>query len=280
MAASVGAPTSSIQLSCATGRSVPPGGGEVPDPLTLDGIDRGLVHALHVDGRASFARIAAVLGTSTQTVARRYARLRARGGLRVVGLPDPARAGRQQWIVRLTAAPGAAQAVGRALARRPDTAWVRLTSGGTEIVAIVHTDPRAPGDPHSLLLHDLPRTAAVTAVSAHCLLHLYRGGPTGWPARAAALTQEQQARLRPAPHPVDLRPDPVDDRLLAALQHDGRAPWTELAAATGLSPATARRRVGALRASGALWCWWRPPPGAPTCWPTCSPPRRRRCTPT
>jgi DNA-binding Lrp family transcriptional regulator len=226
----------------------------VSDPLTLDDLDRGLVHALHLDGRASFARIADVLGTSTQTVARRYARLRTAAGLRVIGLPDPPRAGRQQWIVRLTAAPGAAQAVGRALARRSDTAWVRLTSGGTEIVAIVHTDPRAAGDPHSLLLHDLPRTAAVTAVSAHCLLHLYLGGPTAWAARAAALTADQQARLRPPPEPpADPRPDPADGRLLAALHRDGRAPWTELAAATGLSAATVRRRVAALRASGTLF---------------------------
>jgi DNA-binding Lrp family transcriptional regulator len=224
------------------------------EPLILDGIDRGLVHALHLDGRASFARIAAVLGTSTQTVARRYARLRTAGGLRVVGLPDPARVGRQRWIVRLTAAPGSALAVARALARRPDTAWVRLTSGGTEIVAVVHTDPDAPGDPHALLLHDVPRTAAVTAVSAHLLLHLHLGGPTGWGARAAALDPDQQARLRPAPAAAgDPAPDPADGRLLAALLHDGRTPWTELAAAAGVSAATARRRVAALRASGVLF---------------------------
>jgi DNA-binding Lrp family transcriptional regulator len=224
------------------------------EPLTLDEIDRGLVHALHVDGRASFARIAAVLGTSTQTVARRYARLRTGGRLRVVGLPDPARVGRQQWVVRLTAVPGAALAVARALARRPDTAWVRLTSGGTEIVAIVHTDPHTPGDPHALLLHDLPRTAAVTAVSAHLLLHAYLGGPTAWAARAAALTDEQQARLRPAAEPVDdPTPDPADRRLMAALLRDGRTPWTELAAAAGVSAATARRRVAVLRASGVLF---------------------------
>ncbi|WP_157420505.1 Lrp/AsnC family transcriptional regulator, partial [Actinomadura kijaniata] len=43
----------------------------------LDEIDRGLVHALHLDGRASFGRIAEVLGVSTQTVTRRYRRLRA-----------------------------------------------------------------------------------------------------------------------------------------------------------------------------------------------------------
>src|ERR1044072_7689185 len=34
----------------------------------LDDIDRGLIHALHIDARASFSRIGEVLGVSTQTV--------------------------------------------------------------------------------------------------------------------------------------------------------------------------------------------------------------------
>ncbi|MGA8112058.1 MAG: Lrp/AsnC family transcriptional regulator, partial [Actinocatenispora sp.] len=177
----------------------------------LDDIDRAIVHALHVDGRAPLSRIGDVLGVSAQTVARRYRRLRAEAGLRVVGLPDAHRAGRTQWIVRLTAAPAAAGELARALARRPDTSWVRLTSGGTEIVTIV-TAPRAdPGSP-ALLLHDIPRTGGVTAVTAHCLLHTYLGGPTAWPGRAEALTGEQADRLRfgPARQAGD-RAEPEDD---------------------------------------------------------------------
>jgi len=50
-----------------------------------------------------------VLGTSVQTVTRRYARLRAEAGLRVVALLDPAATGQKQWLVRLTAATGTAQ---------------------------------------------------------------------------------------------------------------------------------------------------------------------------
>lgn len=72
----------------------------------LDDLDRGLIHALHIDGRVPFSRIASVLGVSAQTVARRYRRLCAESGLRVVGLTDPHRAGRTQWLVRLTVTPG------------------------------------------------------------------------------------------------------------------------------------------------------------------------------
>jgi DNA-binding Lrp family transcriptional regulator len=83
-------------------------------------IDRAVIHALHIDGRAPFTKIAAVLETSTQTVVRRVGKLRATAGLRVVALPDPSSARRQQWIVRLAAAASTARDIGRALARRDD----------------------------------------------------------------------------------------------------------------------------------------------------------------
>ncbi|MEU6424709.1 Lrp/AsnC family transcriptional regulator [Microbispora sp. NPDC046973] len=222
----------------------------------LDELDRGLVHALHVDGRAPFSRIAEVLGVSTQTVTRRYRRLRAEAGLRVVGLPEQDRTGQAQWMVRLTTTPAASQALGYALARRPDTSWVKLASGGTEIFAIVHTadDGRLS---RSLLLHDIPRTSGITAVSAHLLLHTYLGGPTAWRGRLRTLSDEQrQALARPAPAPG--RRDRVsltdgDRALIDALRHDGRAGYAELAAATGWSAATAARRLAELRAGGAVF---------------------------
>ena len=46
---------------------------------SFDPLDRQLVHALQLDPRAPFSRVAAVLGVSDQTVARRYSRLRTDG---------------------------------------------------------------------------------------------------------------------------------------------------------------------------------------------------------
>ncbi|MQS14946.1 AsnC family transcriptional regulator [Streptomyces kaniharaensis] len=220
----------------------------------LDELDRALVHALRIDGRAPFGRVAAVLGVSPQTVARRYRRLRAEAGLRIVGLADPHRTGRTRWLLRLSAGPHAAQSLAQALVRRGDTAWVKLTSGGTEITAIVET---APGDDgHSLLLRDIPRAATVTAVSAHCLLHTYRGGPTVWPGSAEALDEDQQARLRPM-FERPARPmaglDDSDRALICALHHDGRTALGDLAAATGRTPATVARRLAELRADGTVF---------------------------
>ncbi|MFC4913786.1 Lrp/AsnC family transcriptional regulator [Actinomadura gamaensis] len=216
----------------------------------LDKVDRAVLHALRIDGRAPFARVASVLGVSTQTVARRYRRMRADSGLRVVGLADPDRTGRARWLVRITTVPRAAPELARALARRTDTTWVKLASGGTEIVVVVDS-----GDDHALLLQDIPRTPAITAVSAHCLLHTYRGGPTGWPGHADVLTEDQRARLVPDLTGASGRGALTEDDagLLTALHRDGRATLAELAAATGWSPATVARRLTDLRASGALF---------------------------
>jgi DNA-binding Lrp family transcriptional regulator len=227
------------------------------DMTVLDRVDRGLIHALQLDGRVPFTTVAAVLGTSVQTVTRRYARLRAEAGLRVVALVDPAATGRQQWLVRLTATTGTAQQIARALARRDDTSWVRLASGGTQILAIVTTTPDQP-DTHALLLHDVPRTASITAVSAHYLLHTYLGGPSAWPGRTSSLTPGQQARIaapaRPGPMP---RTPPAltgsDRQIVTALAGDGRASYADLAAAAGTSAATVARRLDDLRAQGVVF---------------------------
>lgn len=223
----------------------------------LDAVDLGLVHALQIDARAPFSRIASVLGVSTQTVTRRYRRLRAEASLRVAGLADPHRTAGEQWLVRLTASPHTAQDLAHALARRADTSWVKLCSGGTEIFGIVHA-PAADG--RALLLHDIPRAASITAVSAHYLLHSYVGGPTAWSGRTAVLSEEQQRELAPdedresatsAASAASLSES--DSALLAALGEDGRASHTDLASATGWSPATVARRLTELRASGAIF---------------------------
>ncbi|ADJ49832.1 Lrp/AsnC family transcriptional regulator [Amycolatopsis mediterranei S699] len=217
---------------------------------TLDAVDRALIHALHIDGRAPFTKIGDVLGVSTQTVARRYRRLRAEAALRVVGLPDPQRAGQAEWMVRLTATPHTAQDLAQALARRADTAWIKLMSGGTEICVNVHT-PAA--SDHALLLRDIPRTASITAVSAHQLLHRYFGGPTAWLGRANALDAAQIAALTPV-HAGPGKPLTADDdALMAALQRDGRAGLAELATATGWSAATVARRLADLQAGGTVF---------------------------
>jgi DNA-binding Lrp family transcriptional regulator len=222
----------------------------------LDPLDQQVAQALQLDGRAPFRRIGEVLGVSDQTVARRHARLREAVGLRVLGLTDPLRMGLTAWFVRVRCAPDAALQVGEALARRTDTRWVSLLSGGTEIGCMTYVSDPAQ-DPHALLLQKLPRTPRVVRVTAHALLHVFFGGDLSPYGRTGPLTPGQVAALRPPPPaPVGTEPvalDEGDRRMLEVLVRDGRTPAAELAAATGWSPTTVRRRMAELRASGVLY---------------------------
>jgi DNA-binding Lrp family transcriptional regulator len=226
----------------------------------LDQLDRQIIHALIIDGRAPFSRIATVVGVSEQTVGRRYRRLHAAAAVRVVGVPDTHRVGESKWIVRLQCVPDAAAAVAAALARRPDTSWVQLTSGGTEICCMVQ--PLERGSGHDLLLRQLPASRRIVSVSAHSLLHMFRGGSSHWPGATEALSAEQAAALAPPPGDGPAGPSgpaeppglgPEDRVLIAELSRDGRASYAELAQATHWHESTVRRRVEELRAAGVLY---------------------------
>lgn len=221
---------------------------------TFDELDLRVLDALEVNGRASFSRIGAVLGVSDQTVARRYRRLRAEGGLRVVGVRDPAALGQDHWTLRLRCVPDSALAIADALAKRPDTNWIGLAAGGTEVV--FGTRPRSPGDRDDLLLGKLPRTPRVLEIHAHQILHRFYGGPSGWLRKFGVLGDDQVAALRPESGPRPAGPariDPEDEPLLDVLERDGRAGYPELQRATGRSESAVKRRLAALLASGAVY---------------------------
>ncbi|WP_324606139.1 Lrp/AsnC family transcriptional regulator [Streptomyces griseus] len=172
----------------------------------------------------------------------------------MLGITDESRLGRSTWLLRLRCTPDAAEQMAGALARRPDTAYVSVISGGTEVMCAMKPRTRQARD--ELLLNRLQRTPRVTSVSAHCLLHHFYGGPLGWLSKINALSPEEQTTLsppaiEPATAPVVL--DDADEALLAVLSRDGRAPLTELQASTNLPEPAFRRRLDRLRSTGVLY---------------------------
>jgi len=219
------------------------------DTLTVDDLDRQLAQCLGVDGRASFAAIAGILGVSDQTIARRYRRLRSAGALRVVGLRS-AKEGGASWFLRMRCVPGSGEAIATALAQRNDTAWVQLLSGDTEVLCALRDDPREGSD---ALLARLPRSNRIVAVTAYSRLRMFAAGGGAMDFLEVIPASRVAPLLRPAAVGGHVELGDLDDALFGALAVDGRAPYADLAAATGWSETTVRRRVDQLRDAGALY---------------------------
>ncbi len=229
----------------------------------LDEVDRQIVHFLTIEPRASFRTLAEVTGISDQTAARRYRRLSESAGLRVLGVAAGSTVGWVDWFVRLQITPGSADSVAEALARRPDTRWVNLASGGTEIVCVV--EARTPEQRDALFLRGLPGSRRVVQISAHSMLHNFT--PHAWLGIRRALSADQIARHAEltgrADHARPAAEDPLavagdasltaeDEPLLAELARDGRASHAALAAALHWHESTVRRRMDELRRAGLL----------------------------
>ncbi|MFH0520961.1 Lrp/AsnC family transcriptional regulator [Streptomyces sp. M41] len=161
------------------------------------------------------------------------------------------RLGLTRWLLRLHCTPDAAGSIAEALARRSDTYWVTLASGGTEVYCAFNV--RTSDQRDALLLQKLPRTPQVLSVSAHCMLRIFVGATSTWhatrfrPEGAAPVAVDSGA---PTAEPLSL--DPTDRTLFTELARDGRASLPELAAAAGRSPSTIQRHLDRLRGEGAL----------------------------
>ncbi|WP_424637671.1 Lrp/AsnC family transcriptional regulator [Embleya sp. AB8] len=226
------------------------------ESIEFDTIDRAIVHALDLDGRASFARIAEVLGVSDATVVRRYHRMRTSGAMRVVAINDTRRTGQTSWVLRVACVPDVVEAVAQGLGRRADVSWLHLLPAGTELICV--TRPQGPEQHGDELLRQLGRAAGVTGLEVHCVLRSVVGGPASWQPLNRGLTADQvEAMNRTAPPVSWDAPPPAwadgDQVLFAELARDGRASYAELARACGSSESAVRRRVELLRGAGVLF---------------------------
>jgi DNA-binding Lrp family transcriptional regulator len=226
------------------------------ESTTIDVLDRRIIQSLYVDPRAPFSRLAEVLGSSEQTISRRYRRLFDGRILRVVGQLDSQRLGQSDWAVRIRCAPGSAPTVAAKLAQHPDTSWVQLASGGTEIFSMIHS--RHGEQRTSLLLSQLSVGRQVVDLEAFCLLHLFATGLSVPPgpsdlSRGEIAQLVSPARDRPSIDRPKITLQNADWPLVQALADDGRASYRQLAARTNWHESTVRRRVEELIASGVLF---------------------------
>jgi DNA-binding Lrp family transcriptional regulator len=220
-----------------------------------DSLDRRIISALQIDGRASWHRIAAALGEAERTVVRRGTRLLDSGLVRIGAMALHGRS----TVVGVRCAPGQARMVASALARRSDCVFTHVLTGSPDCVAelLCPRDRLA-----SLVMDELPGLPGMLETFTLPVLRHIRT-IREW--HSGLLTEDEIAALAgpseaPAPSSADddvMPPADVahelsrsDRLLLNALAEDGRCTYEELGRVAGVSEATARRRLGALRREG------------------------------
>lgn len=215
----------------------------------LDEVDRQIVVALQMDGRASWTDIAEVCGASVNTVARRAQMLFQEGVVRVAVVPGLNHAGPSNlFILRIRCEPGSQEGVAAELATWDDIRLVSLVTGTCDIIAELNVlkedslSQRLVGDVHSI--------PGVRDCETDLLLHTYKVAHD-WSRQL--LTGEAYVYGGIDPHECDPSHFNENDRaILAELRKDGRASFSGVAASVGVNESTVRRRFEALRERGCL----------------------------
>jgi len=105
--------------------------------VPIDTIDRAIIRQLQIDGRASYADLAAEVGLSAPAVRQRMQRLMETGLLQVVAVTDPLKLGLSVMAMVGIEVDGDIRAVADAVGAIDKVIYVVLTSGSFDLFAEV-----------------------------------------------------------------------------------------------------------------------------------------------
>ncbi|MFJ8818903.1 Lrp/AsnC family transcriptional regulator [Amycolatopsis thermoflava] len=217
----------------------------------LDERDLELLHGMQIAPRVTWADAARILGTTPATVAARWARLREAGVAWVTAHPGGDYRRVVLALVEVDCLPGARDEVVRAVCADPRAVTVEESTRGRDLLLTVITPDLA--GLTTFVLDDLPRMPGLQRQRTHVVSATHRDG-SSW--RLDALNRSQELAFEAAARatrPVPgVTPPPNAGPLISALAHDGRRTAAELASLTGRNPATVRRQLARLLASGLL----------------------------
>ncbi|MCF2587363.1 Lrp/AsnC family transcriptional regulator [Brevibacterium sp. UCMA 11752] len=126
-----------------------------------------ILEALHIDGRASWQKIAEAIGENERTVARRGNALISEGIVKIVAFNVPAHG----FVVAINSGPGQARMTSMALGKLDSTMWVHLTTGTSDVIGAV----AVPGtEQEEFLLDEIPAIPGASQWQAFPVLRYLR----------------------------------------------------------------------------------------------------------
>ena len=220
-------------------------------PEQFDDLDRRIIAALQIDGRANWTEIAERSGASLATVTRRGQHLLTSGAVRVgVSSNINSPGATDLFVLRIGCRAGTQMHVARALADRTDLRFLSLVTGGSDLFAELVCS-RAESL-HVRLINEIQAIDGVESCQSDLILHAYKITQT-W---AQGLIPDDGDPAGPPPEPHVCDPSHLDDtdrQVLALLHEDGRASFRSVAEGLGVNESTVRRRFEAMRDRGCAW---------------------------
>lgn len=224
-----------------------------------DEVDRAVLRALAIDGRASWSAIAEAAGCSTSTAQRRVTRLVEDGTVRIIAASDVLAAGfGVSAKVRFRSGAGRADALADALATRPEVRFVATLTGSADVSAEIVL-PRMADltgflgtvtvDGRPVETEALPVVRTFTAPFAVFPGEAVTRSPRGSDTANAPAPDPSDGVGVP---PVHADATDVERAVLGGLVQDGRRSLADLARRIGRSEATTRRVLEDLLRSGRM----------------------------
>lgn len=218
----------------------------------LTDLDRKLIAELQTDGRTAYSALAGTLGASEATVQRRTMQLIDQGYFKIIATVDPLRTGQgHAVIVALGCDPSAIHEVADAVAAIPQMRFVAIVTGTHDIVCELVTFDRQ--STTEVLIGALGVIPGIRAVNTSWVLENYKT-KFRWDAFPAGANGAASAGVGGSCSNGNngFALDNLDEQIVRLLKENGRASYAQLAARTGATISTVRRRTLRLLRSGYL----------------------------
>lgn len=247
---SAGVPASRLSSEVTTSVVAGTGGRDIED---LDDLDKKIIVALQIDGRASWRAIAETVGAAVSTVARRGQQLLAEGTVRVGVMPTLGSAGHvESFLIRVNCSPGTQMDVAEELVRSPYVRFVTLVTGRFDLYAeVVITGGSAQ---QTRVLTSLQSIPGVERWRSDLLTHNYKVS-FDWGRQLFDPADLPRGPHSHMPPPNSCEPSHLDEsdwRIIGELSVDGRASFPSVATKLGMNESSVRRRYDRLKANGCI----------------------------
>lgn len=213
--------------------------------------DLELISMLQLAPRISWKDAAEVLETNPVSLATRWERLRSRGLAWVTAHPGSQRDDLLLTYVELDCESSAVSSVVEKLCRNPRVVTIELSARGRDLLLTVQTPDF--DELTSFVIDEVAKIHGVQRYRTHLVTAIHFQG-SEWRIPALSKAQVQRIKELAPTRSVDLSIQPPDDSwpLVHALGMDGRMSAAAIARHTGRNPATVRRQLARLLASGLL----------------------------